>query len=74
MRLDCKSTVGGFDSLHAHMTNNNENKFTLVTKDDRQIVRMKSGEPFVYSSRELAKIGKRALENDRKVSLLVVPA
>lgn len=74
MRLDCKSTVGGFDSLHAHMVNNNENKFTLVTKDDRQIVRMKNGEPFVYSSRELAKIGKRALENDRKVSLLVVPA
>lgn len=56
------------------MTNSNENKFTLVTKDDRQIVRMKNGEPFVYTTRELAKIGKRALENERKVALLVVSA
>lgn len=56
------------------MTNNKNEKFTLVTKDDRQLVRMKNGEPFVYSSRELAKIGKRALENDRKVSLLIVAA
>jgi hypothetical protein len=56
------------------MTNNKNEKFTLVTKEDRQIVRQKNGEPFVYSSRELARMGKRALENDRKVTLVVVSA
>ena len=55
------------------MTNNNE-KFTLVDKEDRQLVRQKNGEPFVYSTRELARIGKRVLENDRKITLVVVSA
>lgn len=57
------------------MTNKNEStQFTLVTKEDRQIVRMKNGEPFVYSTKALAQIGKRALENDRSVGLIIVPA
>lgn len=55
------------------MTNNN-GTFTLVDKDDKQLIRQKNGQPFLYSSRELARLGKRALENDRKVSLLIVSA
>ncbi|UDL16386.1 hypothetical protein SEA_ZOOMAN_111 [Microbacterium phage Zooman] len=57
------------------MTNNNkETKFTLVTKEDRQLVRQRNGQPFTYSSRELARMGKRALENDRKAALVIVSA
>lgn len=56
------------------MTNNKDNKFTLLTKDDRQLVRQRNGQPFVYSSRELARMGKRALENDRKAALVIVSA
>ncbi len=55
------------------MTNKNE-KFTLVNKEDRQLVRQKNGQPFVYSTRELARMGKRALENDRKAVLVIVSA
>lgn len=54
--------------------NNKETKFTLVTKDDKQLVRQRNGQPFTYSSRELARMGKRALENDRKVALVIVSA
>ena len=57
------------------MTNNNENtKFTLVTKEERAAVLQKDGTPFIYSTRDLAKLGKRALETDRKVALVIVSA
>lgn len=57
------------------MTNNKDNKFTLITKDTREPVLMKlTGEPFVYSSKALAQQGKRSLENDRKIGILIVPA
>jgi len=51
-----------------------KNKFTLVTKDEREPVLMKrTGERFEYSDLERALQGKRILEGDRKVSLVVVP-
>lgn len=76
MRLDCKSTVGGFDSLHTHMSNNKENTtFTLVVKGTKEpVLTERTAEPFVYSTYELAQRGKRALESARKVSLQIVPA
>jgi len=56
------------------MTENKENTFNLVEKESRALVRMKlTGEPFVYTTRETARSGKRILENDRKVALVVVP-
>jgi hypothetical protein len=57
------------------MTTNKETKFNLVTKDTRELVLMeRTGEPFVYSSKELAQRGKRSIENLRKVALTIVPA
>lgn len=56
------------------MTNKNESQYSLITKDDRQLVRMQNGEPFVYSSKSLAYMGKRALEKDREIQLQVVLA
>lgn len=61
-----------FDPRSWDMANKENGKYTLVNKDDRKAVLMKSGQPFIYSSRELATIGKRALEAERKLSLLVV--
>jgi len=56
------------------MTDNNTQKYNLVTKD-HELVRMeRTGEPFVYSTKALAQQGKRALENHRKVSLRIVTA
>ena len=76
-RADCKSEAFGlreFESLQRHMTENKENTFNLVEKESRALVRMKlTGEPFVYTTRETARSGKRILENDRKVALVVVP-
>lgn len=56
------------------MTNNKNEKFTLVTKENREAVLQKNGEPFEYSTRELAKMGKRALEKDRETILVIVTA
>ena len=56
------------------MTENNTQKYSLVTKDG-ELVRMKrTGEPFVYSSKALAQQGKRSLEKDREIQIRVVPA
>jgi len=58
-----------------HMTNNKENKYNLVTKDTRELVLMeRTGEPFVYSTRELAQRGKRSIEKHREVALSIVQA
>ena len=56
------------------MTNNKNEKFTLVTKEGREPVVQQNGRPFEYSTRDLAKLGKRALENDRKAVLVIVTA
>ena len=57
------------------MTKNNETKYTLKVKDTGELLRMKlTGEPFVYSTKALAQQGKRSLEKDREVSLVIVPA
>lgn len=57
------------------MTNNKEIKYNLVTKDTRELVLMeRTGEPFEYSSQQLARQAKRSLENLRKIVLVVVPA
>ncbi len=55
--------------------NTTNNKFTLLTKDEREPVLMElTGEPFYYSTKALAQQGKRSLENARKIAILVVPA
>lgn len=50
-----------------------EQMIHLVTDDGKPVL-MKSGEPFTYTSREWARIGKRVLENLRKISIKVVGA
>lgn len=58
------------------MTNNKENnKYSLKDKQSGELVRAKlTGEVFVYSNKQLAQQAKRSLENDRKISIQVVPA
>lgn len=58
------------------MTNNKENnKYSLKDKSTGELVRAKlTGEVFVYSNKQLANQAKRSLENDRKISIQVVPA
>jgi len=57
------------------MTNNNNQKFTLKNRETGELVRMeRTGEPFVYSSKQLASQGKRALEKDREIQIAVIPA
>lgn len=48
--------------------------FSLVEIESGQLVRQKNGEPFVYTSKSLAVLGKRALEENRKVKLKIVSA
>jgi len=41
---------------------------------DGKIVSMKNGTPFTYSTSELATLGKRLIEGERKGALTVVKA
>ena len=47
--------------------------FKLISKDGNSVT-MKSGSPFLYTSRDLARIGQRVLEADRKDSFKIVTA
>lgn len=38
------------------------------------VVKMKNGQPFVYSSRDLARTAKKLLEGEHKTTLTVVSA
>ena len=48
--------------------------FTLVELESGQLVRQKNGQPFVYTSKSLAVLGKRALEEHRELKLKIVSA
>ena len=64
--------VSQFESEYAYSTKRKkENMYTLRTKTDEPVLRNLTGEPFTYSSLVLAKIGKRALEADRKGSYVI---
>lgn len=45
--------------------------FTLQTEDGQTLL-MRNGKPFEYSTRQLAKLGKRFIELERKITLKVV--
>jgi hypothetical protein len=45
--------------------------FTLQTKNGQPVL-MRDGSPFTYSTRELANLGKRLLDADRKDVFTVV--
>lgn len=47
--------------------------FKLIDTEGRPAL-MKNGEPFIYTSKETARTGKRVLEADRKVILRITTA
>lgn len=47
--------------------------FTLRRLSDNELHTMKNGEPFIYSSKELANRGKVLIEGNTRIRLKVVP-
>lgn len=57
------------------MTENNDGKFKLIDRKSREAVLMeRTGEPFYYSTKEIAERARKTLEAHRKATLQVVPA
>ena len=48
-------------------------KFKLLDKSGKPFL-MKNGEPFIYTTKQTAQMGKKFLEAERKTVLKVVPA
>lgn len=47
--------------------------FKLLTEEGTALL-MKNGEPFIYTNKKLAQMGKKFIEADRKVTLKIVPS